>query len=565
MPVAHPVLDRPWRRPGSRRYAPVRLRNIVRPPVTVTAAPPDMVKETDIAVPMRDGIRLRVNVFRPPGEGPFPVLLSAHPYGKDNTPAHTRSGHGPNIQYRMLRQAGPSSFSAETGWEAPDPGWWTQHGYAVVNADLRGAGTSEGRCSLMTDGEAEDVYDLIEWAGAAPWSTGSVGMLGVSYLAISQFKVAALHPPSLKAICPWEGFTDAYRDLFTPGGIPERGFSRAWAAVLKRNTRMEQDLNAERKAHPLRDEWWQSLAPDLEKIEVPMLVCTSFSDAAMHTRGSFRAFDQAASTDKFAFTHRGGKWSTFYSDEGKQLQLDFFDRYLKGEDRPKPARVRLEVRERADQVVEVRSEQEWPLARTRWTDLYLGPDGRLNDTESSTPGVVTFHTRRNAAAFTYEFERDTEITGPMSLALRVSVDRGDDVNLFVGVEKWADDTYLPFEGTYGFGRDRIAVGWQRAALRELDPLQSTPYAPVPTFASLEPLRPGEPVDLEIPLAPSATLFRAGESLRLMVAGRTLAPHFPLVSTFPGLWTPSARARCTIHWGPDVPSRLRVPVIPREMV
>ena len=133
------------------------------------------------------------------------------------------------VQYRMLRQPSRVRFSSLTGWEAPDPVWWAGQGYAVVNCDLRGAGTSGGRGSLLSDQEAEDVYDLIEWAADQPWSSGSVGLLGVSYLAISQWKAAALAPPHLRAICPWEGFTDAYRDLAFPGGIREHGFTRLWS------------------------------------------------------------------------------------------------------------------------------------------------------------------------------------------------------------------------------------------------------------------------------------------------------------------------------------------------
>jgi putative CocE/NonD family hydrolase len=73
-------------------------------------------------------------------------------------------------------------------------------------------------------------YDLIEWAGMQSWSSGLVGLDGVSYLAISQYKVAALKPPSLAAICPWEGLSDLYRDFAYPGGVREDGFSISGAS-----------------------------------------------------------------------------------------------------------------------------------------------------------------------------------------------------------------------------------------------------------------------------------------------------------------------------------------------
>lgn len=523
-----------------------------------------MTKQSDVPVTMRDGIRLRVNVYRPAGDGPFPVLLCAHPYGKDaSLPRRTRRGWRPDFQYRIMRQPAPVTHSSETGWEGPDPSWWTQQGYVVVNADLRGAGTSEGAGALMSRQEGEDVYDLIEWAGAQPWSTGRVGMIGVSYLAMSQYRAAAMHPPSLKAICPWEGFTDAYRDFFTPGGVVERGFSRVWETVMRRTDRLSDDLAHERHLHPLRDAWWQALVPEIERIDVPMLVCASFSDGNLHSRGSFRAFERAASAEKHAWTHRAGKWATFYSVEAQHVQRAFFDRHLKGVDAAPLPRVRLEVRERGDAVAAVREEREWPLARTRWTPLHLSEGGALTAQVPDAAGSATFHTRRSGLSFAHTFGADTELTGPAALDVWVSLPAGGDVSLFAGVEKWAGGRYVPFEGSYGYGRDRIALGWQRAALRALDETASTPYAPVHTLRAEEPLAPGRIVPVRIALGPSATLFRAGETLRLVIAGRPLAPRNPLTGHFPAWYAPSHRGLCTLHWGPDMPARLVVPVVPGD--
>ena len=557
------TLDRPWRRPGALAYARARVRSILRPPVTVTAPSRAMIKETDVPVEMRDGIRLRVNVYKPEGAGPFPVLVCAHPYGKDaSLPRRTRRGWRPDPQYRIMRQPVPVSFSAETGWEGPDPCWWTEQGYVVVNADLRGAGHSEGTGSLMSRQEGEDVYDLVEWAGAQPWSTGRVGMIGVSYLAMSQYRAAAMRAPSLRAICPWEGFTDAYRDFFTPGGVVERGFSRVWETVMRHTDRLADDLASERRRHPLRDAWWEARVPEIADIEVPMLVCTSFSDGNLHSRGSFRAFERAASVERTAWTHRGGKWATFYSDEARAVQRAFFDRHLRGADVPPPPRVRLEVRESADVVAETRDEHEWPLARTEWTPLHLGDTGSLTAAAAAAAGSARFRTRREGLSFAHVLDADTELTGPMALDLWVSTDSGGDVSLFAGVEKWSAGRWVPFEGSYGYGRDRVALGWQRAALRELDAAQSTPYAPVHTLRREEPLGPGEIVPVRIALGPSSTLFRAGDTLRLVIAGRPLAPRNPLTGHFPAWYAPSPRGVCTVHWGPDRPARLLVPVIPR---
>ena len=291
--------------------------------------------ERDVEVVVRDGTVLRVNVHRPPGPGAFPVLLSAHPYGKDHVPKRRARGFSVSGQYRVMRQTRRFFISSLTSWEAPDPAWCVQHGYAVVNGDVRGAGRSDGRAALLSDEEGADIADLIEWAGTQPWSTGRVGLFGVSYLAVSQYKAAALAPQHLAAICPWEGFTDAYRDLFCPGGIAEHGFASMWTTATRRTTRLAVDIGAERKHHPHRDGWWQSFVPELASIRVPMFVCASFSDNSLHSRGSFRAFQHVASTDRFAYTHRDGKWATFYSEPARRAQLAFLDRFVAQRDAPR--------------------------------------------------------------------------------------------------------------------------------------------------------------------------------------------------------------------------------------
>jgi uncharacterized protein len=552
-------LDRPWHRPGAVPYALARLPGLFRPPVEVyEPAAGSLSVRRDVPVAVRDGTTLRVNVVLPAGDGPFPVLMSAHPYGKDKLPARKGRGWRASGQYRILRQTGPVRFSALTGWEAPDPAWWTAQGYAVVNCDLRGAGTSEGTGSPLSDREGEDVYDLIEWAGAQPWSSGAVGLLGVSYLAISQWKAAALNPPALKAICPWEGLTDAYRDLAFPGGIAETGFARLWSLSLQR-VRLDWRLTTQQRRRPLRDQWWQALAPALERITVPALICASFSDNNLHTRGSFRGFERIASPEKFLYTHRGGKWATFYSPAARAAQLAFFDRYLRRRDVPAPPRIRLEVRERRDVVACVRDEDSWPLERTRWTELFLTGAG-LAAAPPSQAGQITFGTRSGGACFDWVIPADTEITGPMALRLWVQAHGADDVNLFAGVEKWRGRSHVAFEGSYGFGRDRVTTGWLKASLRELDEQESRPFDPVPACTRYQPLAAGQVVPVDIALGPSATVFRTGETLRLVVAGRWLWPANPLTGQFPAAYRKSRSARCTLHWGPQQAARLLVPVI-----
>ncbi|HWJ61976.1 MAG TPA: CocE/NonD family hydrolase [Acidimicrobiales bacterium] len=553
--------DTPWRRPGRARYALVRLRGIAKVPVTVTEPEPgSVITDHDAPVTTRDGTVLRVNAYRPPGDGPFPVLLCAHPYGKDRLPKRTRRGrYQLSFQYRVLRQTSPMTYSSLTTWEAPDPAWWVQQGYALVTCDLRGAGTSEGTGSLLSRQEGEDIADLVEWAGAQPWSTGAVGMVGVSYLALSQWNGAAQRPPSLKAIAPWEGFTDPYRGLLRPGGYPEVGFLRLWAQGMKQ-TRQSYSLLDACLDRPLVDDWWRDHTPDLAAIDVPALVCGSFSDNNLHSRGSVDGFERISSAERHLYTHREGKWCAFYRDDAKAAQLQFFDRHLKGADVPVLPVVRLEVRESAGQITEVRAEEEWPLARTEWTPLFLGADG-LTTSAPDEAGSIRFAIRDGGVRFGLTFADDVELTGPMALRLHVSVDGTDDVDLCVGVEKWQGDRFVPFEGSYGYGRDRVTTGWLSASLRALDEDRSRPFQPVPRFAHRDPLHPGEVVPVDIALGASSTQFRRGDRLRLVVAGRWLSPRNPLFGQFPANYRTTKRGTCTLHWGPDHDAHLLAPVIP----
>lgn len=552
-------LDRPWRRPGAFAYARRRIRAALNPPIEVYPMPADVTKEQDVEVRINDGVTLRLNLYRPRGEGPFPVIMSAHPYGKDELSKKTRRGWSLNPQFRIMNQSEPLRISDQTSWEAPDPVWWVQQGYAVINLDTRGGGHSDGKGDLLSDQEADDISRVIAWAASQPWSNGRVGMLGVSYLALSQYKVAVLNPTALKAICPWEGFTDAYRDLFAPGGVVEDGFARVWLFLAGRVARLNTNIAHERKNHPLRDEWWDALTPDLAKITVPILVCTSFSDDNLHSTGSMRAFQRVGSTERHAYTHRGPKWSTFYGEEARRAQLAFFDRHLRERDVPTLPTLRLEVRDRRDHIVEVRDEQEWPLRRTDWRPLFLGADGALSEVEQG-QGSATFGLRRGAVRFDYRFDQDTELSGPMTLRLNVTAIGTDDPRIFVGVEKWSDGAPVPFEGSYGYGRDRVAGGRLRLALRELDLDLSTAHQPEHTFRTLQPVRAGEPVDAVIPLTSSSTLFHAGDSLRLLIAGRYLEPRNPAFGHFPTHYVASRGGRVTINWGKDRSGTLEIPVV-----
>lgn len=529
--------------PGA-AYALDRVRRLLNPPVTVEPPPPGVRFLKDVEVPVRDGTVLRANLFLPEQEGRYPVVMCAHPYSKDRLPRKGR----PLFNYRVMRQSSPLRFSAWTSWEAPDPGFWVPNGYALVNCDLRGFFRSEGFGDLVSDQEAEDYFDLIEWAGTQSWSNGKVGLNGVSYLALSQWKVAALNPSHLAAICPWEGFSDFYRDFARPGGIREDGFAILWSRAVGTQKRCRTDVRAEQKARELRDDWWESRVPRLPDIQVPALVCASFSDHNLHSRGSFRGFEQIGSPHKWLYTHRGGKWAVYYSEESLAFQRRFFDYFLKGEDNGMldVPPVRLEVRDSYHEVIEVRGETAWPLSQTRWTRLYLHPDGTLAE-EQGAPGALTVDARKGRASFTWTPPAALELTGPMKLSLQLSA-TADDVHLFAAVRKLRAGSEVVFEGSYGFGHDPLSHGWLKASHRQLDEALGRPWEPVHTHRQREPLQPGETVTLEVSILPCSTVLRSEDQLRLDLQGHWFFLRNPLLGQFPAGYEPSPPGEVTFHLG-----------------
>jgi uncharacterized protein len=542
-------------------YAAERLFRTAFPRLTVVASPAGIRVERDVAIPMHDGTTLRANVFRPDRAGRFPVIMCAHPYGKDDLPMRAPFGYLPPKRYRFMRQPEPVTFSAYTSWEAPDPGYWVPRGYAMVNLDLRGFGTSEGIGTLLSDQEAADYAESIEWAAAQAWSSGKVGLNGVSYLALSQWKVAALRPKSLAAICPWEGWTDIYRDLAYPGGVREDGFIPFWAGMTERTGHVTESLRRQQLSHPEWDDFWASRTPALELIEVPALICASFSDHGLHSRGCFEAFRRVGSKHRFLYTHRGGKWSTYYSPDALALQARFFDCFLKGEDNGmrETSPVRVEVRTRGDLVHAVREEQSWPPSGVRWTPLYLAP-GELRAAPTATPATLQFDVPDGGASFDMRVAEDMELVGPMKLRLHLALQgTSSDAHLFVAVSKIdAAGREVPFEGSSGFGRDVVAKGWQRLAHRRLDEARGELHRPYHPHDAPEPVRAGDIVPVDIEILPSATYFARGDTLRLRIQGRWFWRRSMFFGMFPFTYAPSPEGKVVLHFGDGHDSHLLVP-------
>ncbi len=557
---------------------------LFRPQCELTPPDEDILCEYDINVPLRDGTHVTVNVFRSQAAAArgerVPAVMCAHPYDNRLIPElkNTPFG-GPPKQYRMIPQEndGPS-FSTLTSWESPDPNFWVEAGYAVVNMNMPGYASSGGKPTLFSESQSRAFAEAIEWVGGQEWCSGAVGLSGVSYLAISQYGVASRQSPhgvpsALKAICPWEGISNFYQDMFFEGGVEERGFPTFWWYTEVKPTincseeefvAIEGQLPHHMAAtHPYYDDYWRAKNPDLASIDLPMLICASFSDQGLHTRGSFRAYREARSEHKYLYTHRRLKWDAFYSREVLDLTRAFFDRFVKGEDNgfdKRPA-VRLEVRSSRDAIHQVRGESTWPPAGTAYEKLYLGHGGTLRSAPVTDASEHVYDARSGSLEFSLRFDADTEITGYMKLKLWVEA-RGnpppDDMAVFVAIEK-LDEYGAPvrFYGAVGNHNDTVARGLIQVSRRELDETLSTEFEPVLANQREQKLQPGEVVPVEIAIQPSSTLYAAGERLQLIIAPRVVAPSYPFVKS-----TDCNRGTHVVHTGGTYDSHLLIPRVKR---
>src|SRR5437764_2132502 len=346
---------------------------------------------------------------------------------------------------------------------------------------------------------------------------------------MNQWQAAALEPPHLAAMCVWEGAADYYRDLGRHGGIL-CAFGRAWFPsqvvrvqhglgsrgyrsrmtgdqVSGPETFPEEQLGGLRSdfyedclRNPLAtDEYWTSRLPDFSKITVPLFSAANWGGQGLHPRGNFEGFLRAASSQKWLEVHGIEHWTHFYTDYGRTLQLRFFDHFLKGKgDWAAQPRVQLQVRH-VDKFVE-RHENEWPLARTEWTKMYLHRDGTL-DSGSGTESTVIFDALGDGLTFmSAPVPKETEITGPVAARLTVSSSTTD-ADLFLIFRVFTPDLReVTFMGAID-PHTPIAQGWLRASHRKLDTKLSEPWRPYHTHDEVQKLKPGQPVALDIELGP----------------------------------------------------------------
>lgn len=313
---------------------------------------PGMIFEHNVSVTMTDGVELRVNIYRPDKPGRFQVLMLMGPYGMDtkytDAPAYRSSWQLLMAKYPDLCKQSSCRYMR---WEAPDPERWIPDGYIIIHADSRGTGASPGMLEPFAPREVEDYATLITWAAHQPWSSGKVGLLGISYYAINQWQVAARPPEGLAAILPWEGAFDHYREIAYHEGIPNswkfwfnyqlvpnqngNGNTPYVDAVTGQKPTGEplpnQILPFNRYApddaqarESLDSAYYHERTPDPSRIRVPLLCVGSY------VGWSIEGYLAAASQSKWLRIQTGDHLTPLYSEEALALQKRFFDHFLKG-------------------------------------------------------------------------------------------------------------------------------------------------------------------------------------------------------------------------------------------
>lgn len=506
--------------------------------------------QKNIMVPMRDGVRIAVDIYRPDAEGEkFPAILAWGMWGKDLQEA---------VRWLADKPYRPQPYYDSPFWdgtmEAGNFMYTVPRGYAHIIPDPRGVGNSEGYDSTLPFGLSEppDIYDAIEWIAQQPWCNGKVGMMGPSSYSISQMLVAPLKPPHLVAIHPdesiWgthEQFHGIYDTLiyhiltgrhgndspqpapnyvYTPMsplslGLPdlkERVKEAMNHPDIKYNTKWYSFLTNPRKNPYVFDSLLNSFHPqplpsNIEDIAIPMYIGTPWV-TRLYIWATFEAWENVSTSKekKKLIVYPPGFPDRPYIQYHDEI-VRWYDYWLKGIDTgimDEPP-IKLFVMG----INKWRFENEWPLARTKWTRFYLHPKGRLS---TRVPG------RAKAESFTQPapyldptvyclrysvgpLDEDLEITGPVALYLNASIDK-DDTNWM------ADLVDVDAEGN----RQWLSVGYLKAKFRATDPGKSKPYRPVHIQQEPVPVHPGEVVNYEIAMMPTSVIFKKGHSIELII-------------------------------------------------
>ncbi|MCC6473489.1 MAG: CocE/NonD family hydrolase [Burkholderiales bacterium] len=570
----------------------------------------EMAEERDLAVPMRDGVTLCVDVYRPAAAGRFPALVSLASHNKEfNSPEFAQAAHNAQPAWSRMWMGGA---------EAGDSLYFALRGYVHVVGNTRGSGKSQGGGS-----PAWDAYDLVEWAAAQPWCDGNVGMVGLSAFAGAQFDAAALAAPHLKAIFPYgAGSRYRLREMFpggvlhpftylldalsvvhgaraAPGELPPALEAKWREAMANPDYRMYPNIYNiltmkgqiypalfQALVEPFEDEEAAAAAETaLASVRVPVYTGVSFSAYTYKRQmlGCLRAWEKVRGPKKLMLSGVAQIERPFHSFHDEMLR--WFDHWLHGTatgvmDEP-PVKVWVAGENRW------RAAHDWPLPQTRWTKLHLHSWGRLRaapfvpgaredapepDGFLQMPPTQTDRVQK-LRYMTEPLERDLAVIGPIELVLYAAIDQPDTNWIAILKDVGPDGSVRSArEGEMGepqgLPEREVSRGWLKASHRALDASRSKPGQPWHPFtrAAWKPVVPGEICEYAIEIMPAANLFRRGHRVCVEIASLDL-PAGPAgltsVEYVPYHICSSRTVAHRVYRDARHPSHLLLPVIPED--
>ncbi|KAJ5354258.1 hypothetical protein N7541_006822 [Penicillium brevicompactum] len=514
--------------------------------------PCDILFEQDLEVPMRDGVRLYADVYRPPNAklGTVPTVLAFSPFGKQGGPNRY------NFDRREWRCGVPRKIvSGLEVFEGPDPAYWCLHGYAIVCVDMRGTWNSDGNAVFPCADQGKDGYDTVEWIASQKWSNKRVTMSGNSFLGATQWFVGAEQPPHLTCLAPWEGFNDMYNDQVRRGGNYSCSVNSQylWSIRVLFFINFVEEIIETTQQTPHWNSYWQSRQANLKNIQVPLYVVASWTNP-LHTRGTLKGFIEASSKEKWLRVHNSHEWPDLYDHKNVESLRCFYDHYMKDviNDWIFTPTVRLSVLGSNGQDIVNRPETSYPLIRQKPFQLFLNNDTMSLDRSAPQQSAkLSYPATDGSAVFAYSIPSKMEFIGPSKLRLFLEAEGSNDMDIFITLEKYncsgklqrstvidvgwlADDPRHErqelmernqrdpnFCGSYF---NAGPTGQLRVSHRALDENLSTEFQPVYTHEEEQLLEAQEIVPADVEIWPYGWSFEEGDVLRLQVSGFNSHPH-----------------------------------------
>ncbi|POS71820.1 hypothetical protein DHEL01_v209789 [Diaporthe helianthi] len=396
-------------------------------------------------------------------------------------------------------------------------------------------------------------------------------MAGNSWLAASQWLVAAERPPHLACIAPFEGHSDHLRETLCRGGIPSTMFSKMIKSTLAGRGQQEDDV-AMLERDPNCREYWDDKRARIDRIQVPAYILGSFS-TLLHTIGSFRGFEEIPHQAKWIAVHATQEWYDLYSKARTDDLHKFFDRYLKGiqNDWEKTPPVRLSIlRYNKPAILDM------PLDKLPWHEpfapgttlqrLYLSHDKTMKPLNDGNPTTLEYK-GVDLLEFAHTFQESTALVGPTKLVIHTACPSQNDFDIYAQIRKRGSDgselqhINIPLEALGVSSAEEVPhinplrylgpTGQLRASKRKLAPELRQKYWDTLSHDAEEPVIAGEIVRLEVWLWPTAIHFDAGEQLVLKVSGHSMSlPEFEML-----LAEPEQAPAQIVHVGGDYDSYL----------